>query len=45
MDTEVRKLIEELSQIRGDNFSYWDDGRSDKECFADELEATGRYRR
>ena len=44
MDTEVRKLIEELSQIRGDNFSYWDEGRSDKEYFADELEATGRYR-
>ena len=46
MDTKggLQQLLEELRQIRGDNFSYQDNGQTDKERFADELEAIEKYR-
>jgi hypothetical protein len=40
----IERLLEALRQIRGDRFSYQDNGQTDKVRFADELEAMGKYR-
>jgi hypothetical protein len=40
----IERLLEALRQIRGDRFSYQDNGQTDKARFADELEAMGKYR-
>ena len=41
---ETSQLINKLREIRGDERQYIDDGKTDNDRFADELEAVGKYK-
>lgn len=42
--TRTSRLVARLRSIRGEVFSYRDNGKSDKERFSEELELSGEYR-
>ena len=44
LSPETSQLITKLREIRGEERQYIDNGKTDKERFADELEAVGKYK-
>jgi hypothetical protein len=44
LSPETSRLINKMREIRGEERQYLDNGKTDKERFADELEAVGKYK-